>query len=106
MTRTWFTIPEWPRFALAGFCRSTPQWGAVYAAMTGESNELARPLNDRSPIILTPSEYGRWLTASIQDVIGFQFRPPFPASRMTMSERTNSGCRSVSAATGHRKQEA
>jgi putative SOS response-associated peptidase YedK len=25
-TRTWFTIPEWPVFALAGFCRRTPKW--------------------------------------------------------------------------------
>jgi len=88
MTRTWFTIPEWPVFALAGFCRSTPSWGAVYSAMTGDSNELVRPLNDRSPIILAPSEYDRWLTAPIQDVIGFQFRAPFPAARMAM-ERTD-----------------
>jgi len=88
MTRTWFTLPECPVFALAGFCRSVPEWGAVYAAMTGESNELVKPLNDRSPIILAPDEYDRWLTASIQDVIGFQFRAPFPAARMAM-ERTD-----------------
>ncbi len=86
MTRTWFTIPEWPVFALAGFCRSVPEWGAVYAAMTGESNELVKPLNDRSPIILAPKEYDRWLTASIRDVIGFQFRAPFPAARMAMEQ--------------------
>jgi hypothetical protein len=24
MTRTWFTLPEWPVFALSGFCRSVP----------------------------------------------------------------------------------
>jgi putative SOS response-associated peptidase YedK len=65
-----------------------PEWGAVYAAMTGESNELVKPLNDRSPIILAPGEYDRWLTASIRDVIGFQFRSPFPAERMAM-ERTD-----------------
>ncbi|WP_428671997.1 SOS response-associated peptidase family protein [Reyranella sp.] len=85
MTRTWFSIPEWPVFALAGFCRSVPEWGAVYAAMTGESNALVKPLNDRSPIILAPDEYDLWLTASIRDVIGFQFRPPFPADRMAMA---------------------
>jgi putative SOS response-associated peptidase YedK len=86
-TRTWFTIPEWPVFALAGFCRTTPEWGPIYAAMTGDSNELVMPLNDRSPIILAPNEYDRWLTASIEDVIAFQFRKPFPARRMAM-ERT------------------
>jgi len=88
MTRTWFTIPDWPVFALAGFCRSVPGWGAVYAAMTGESNELVKPLNDRSPIILAPGEYDRWLAADIREVIGFQFRAPFPADRMAM-ERTD-----------------
>jgi putative SOS response-associated peptidase YedK len=88
MTRTWFTIPEWPVFALAGFCRTVPNWGAVYAAMTGDSNERVKPLNNRSPIILAPDEYDCWLTASIQDVIGFQFRAPFPAERMAM-ERTD-----------------
>ncbi len=88
MTRTWFTIPDWPVFALAGFCRNVPEWGAVYAAMTGESNALVKPLNDRTPIILAPEEYDLWLTASIRDVIGFQFRLPFPAGRMAM-ERTD-----------------
>jgi putative SOS response-associated peptidase YedK len=88
MTRTWFTIPEWPMFVLAGFCRNMHGGDAVYAAMTGESNELVKPLNDRSPIILAPGEYDRWLTADIRDVIGFQFRAPFPADRMTM-ERTD-----------------
>lgn len=88
MTRAWFTIPNWPVFALAGFCRSVSEWGAVYAAMTGESNELVKPLNDRSPIILAPEEYDRWLAAPIQDVIWFQFRAPFPAERMAM-ERTD-----------------
>jgi len=88
MTRTWFTIPEWPVFALAGFCQSIPHTGPVYAAMTGTSNTLVWPLNDRSPIIVAPDEYDRWLTASIQDVIGFQFRAPFPADRMAM-ERTD-----------------
>jgi putative SOS response-associated peptidase YedK len=87
-TRTWFTIPEWPVFALAGFCRTTPEWGPVYAAMTGDSNELVMPLNDRSPIILAPAEYDRWLTAPIEDVIAFQFRQPLPAERMAM-ERTD-----------------
>lgn len=83
-TRTWFTIPEWPLFALAGFCRTTSEWGSVYAAMTGDSNELVMPLNDRSPIILAPDEYDRWLTAPIEDVIAIQFRKPFPAARMAM----------------------
>jgi hypothetical protein len=52
--------------------------------MTGDSNALVMPLNDRSPIILAPDEYDRWLTAPIEDVIALQFRKPFPAVRMAM----------------------
>lgn len=56
--------------------------------MTGDSNERVKSINNRSPIILAPDEYDCWLTASLQDVIGFQFRAPFPAERMLM-ERTD-----------------
>jgi hypothetical protein len=34
------------------------------------------------PVILAPQEYGRWLEGSIEDVIAFQFRPPFPSERL------------------------
>lgn len=103
-TRTWFTIPEWPVFALAGFCRTTPEWGPVYAAMTGDSNELVLPLNDRSPIILAPDEYDHWLTASIEDVIDFQFRKPFPAARMAF-EPTDELWVPLSERGGHPRQQ-
>ena len=38
MTRTWFSVRDWPVFAWAGFCRRTEEWGPVYAALTTDSS--------------------------------------------------------------------
>jgi len=87
MTRTWFRVKDWPIFAWAGFCRNSEEWGPVYGAMTTDSNSAVAPLNPRMPVILAPNEYEQWLEGSIDDVIEFQFRPPFPAEEMII-ERT------------------
>lgn len=87
MTRTWFAAPGWPMFAWAGFCRRTPEWGAVYAGMTTDSNSAVAPLNPRMPVLLAPSEYEHWLECPIRDVIAYQFRR-FPAERLSI-ERTD-----------------
>lgn len=54
--------------------------------MTGEANEKVRPLNERMPVLLRPSEYEHWLTGDIQDVIKFQFREPLPAEDFDILE--------------------
>ena len=83
-TRTWFSVVGEPLVAWAGFCRNTPEFGPVFAGMTMTANPLVEPYNDRMPVLLTSDEYDRWLRASIQDVIGFQFRQPIAAERMTI----------------------
>jgi putative SOS response-associated peptidase YedK len=88
MTRTWFSVRDWPIFAWAGFCRRTREWGPVYAAMTTDSGPPVAELNPRMPAILAPEEYERWLRGSIEDVIAFQFRPSIPAERFLV-DRTN-----------------
>ena len=50
--------------------------------MTTDSNSAVAPLNPRMPVILAPGEYEQWLEGLIDDVIEFQFRPPFPAEEM------------------------
>ncbi|KQV40540.1 MULTISPECIES: SOS response-associated peptidase family protein [unclassified Rhizobium] len=85
-TRTWFSLHRQPLVAWAGFCRNTPEFGAVFAGMTGEANEKVRPLNDRMPVLLRPNEYEHWLTGDIQDVIKFQFREPLPAEDFDVLE--------------------
>lgn len=81
-TRTWFSIRDQPIMAWAGFCRNIPDVGPCYAGMTMEANAAIPPANDRMPVLLEPHEHDRWLHGSIQDVIGFQFRPPIAADRM------------------------
>ena len=85
-TRTWFSLRNEPIMAWAGFCRNLPDIGPVYAGMTMEANEAIPPTNDRMPVLLDPHEYDQWLRGGIQEVIRFQFRPPFPASRMVVQQ--------------------
>lgn len=78
-TRAWFSLNRQPLMAWAGFCRNTPEFGPVFADMTGVANKKIRPFNDRMPILLKPEEYESWLQCGIEDVIRFQFRePPAP----------------------------
>lgn len=83
-TRTWFSIEGQPIMAWAGFCRNIPDVGPCYAGMTTEANAAIPPTNDRMPVLLEPGEHERWLRGSIEDVIGFQFRPPFAPERMVI----------------------
>ncbi|MDH7639272.1 SOS response-associated peptidase family protein [Sphingomonas oryzagri] len=81
-TRTWFSVHGEPILTWAGFCRKTPEFGPVYAGMTMEANAAIPPTNDRMPVLLERDEYDQWLHGGIEDVIRFQFRPPFAAERM------------------------
>ncbi len=81
-TRSWFSIVDRPLLAWAGFCRNIPEYGPVYAGMTMDANSAVMPYNDRMPVLLEPQDYARWLGGTIQDVIGFQFRPPIAAERI------------------------
>jgi len=56
--------------------------------MTTDSGPPVAELNPRMPVILASQEYERWLEGSIEDVIAFQFRPPFPSERFLV-DRTN-----------------
>lgn len=81
-TRTWFSVRDQPVMAWAGFCRNVPDVGPCYAGMTTEANAAIPPTNDRMPVLLEQDEIDAWLHGTIQDVIRFQFRPPFAADRM------------------------
>lgn len=91
-TRTWFSVYGHAIAAWAGIWRMTDD-GPIYAGLTMEANAAIPPTNDRMPVLLDPQDYDRWLNGSIEDVIGFQFRPPFPAERMVV-ERTTGRWRS------------
>ena len=87
-TRTWFSVKGQPVMAWAGICRNMPEVGPVYAGLTMDANSAVMPTNDRMPVLLEPNEVERWFTGPIEDVIEFQFRAPFAASRMIV-EQTN-----------------
>ncbi|UVC10497.1 SOS response-associated peptidase family protein [Rhizobium sp. TH2] len=78
-TRVWFSLTDEPMAAWAGFCRSTPEFGSVFAGMTTTANDLIMPFNERMPVILRKEEWYRWLHGSISDVIEFEFREPLPS---------------------------
>src|SRR6185312_1589265 len=53
-------------FAFAGLWerwhdRSTGQALETYSIITTDPNEVMLPIHDRMPVILKPSDYGRWL---------------------------------------------
>ena len=99
-TRTWFSLDRMPVMAWAGFCRNMPDHGPRFAGMTMEANAAVAPTNDRMPVLLDPHDCDRWLHGSIEDVIGFQFRPPFSAERFKVEKTEdlwNSGKRPPSA---------
>lgn len=81
-TRAWFSVRGESILAWAGFCRTLPELGPVYAGMTMEANSAIPPTDDRMPALLERYEYDRWLQCSIKDVIWFQSRLPFEADRM------------------------
>jgi putative SOS response-associated peptidase YedK len=102
-TRTWFSVKDRPIVAWAGFCREGLDGEAVYAGMTMDANEAIPPTNDRMPVLLDPEEHRLWLHGDIQDVIRFQFRPPFAASRFRV-QRTDDSWRGVAPPPGTEPQ--
>ena len=73
-------------FAFAGLWES---WeGADHSHLetctmiTGEPNELMRPIHDRMPIILSPVDYPRWLDAEQPPERLQELLKPFPAEAM------------------------
>lgn len=64
----WFTIPDEPVSAFAGIWRQS-QYGAVFAFLTCEPNELVAPLHPKAmPVVLSPSNYENWLSADYDEV--------------------------------------
>jgi len=73
-------------FALAGIYDvwrnvATGEKLTTFCIVTCEPNELMATIHDRMPVILDPSDYGRWLSLkpAPRDLM-----KPFPADKMTM----------------------
>ncbi len=74
-------------FAFAGLWdrwkdRATGGVLETYTIITTDPNNLVQPLHDRMPVILSPSDYDRWLNPGDPDRPPIDLLRPFPAERM------------------------
>ena len=73
-TRTWFSLPDQPVFAVAGIWRDTPEWGPAYSMVMTEACIHVADVHDRMPVILRPSDWSDWLDGP-PDHAGLLCRP-------------------------------
>jgi len=63
-TRTWFSLPSDPVFAVAGLWRDTPEWGPAYAMVMTEACVHLAGVHERMPVILRREDWEGWLGSS------------------------------------------
>ncbi len=74
-------------FALAGLWETwkDPAGGTIASCtiITTAANDLTRPIHDRMPVILHPTDYDRWLDPDLHDAADLQpLLIPFPSAAM------------------------
>jgi len=74
-------------FAFAGLWerwkdKSTGQALETYTVITTDPNELMEPIHNRMPVILKPSDYGRWLDPGDPQRLPVDLLRPYPAEEM------------------------
>ncbi|MDB5724965.1 MAG: hypothetical protein JWQ16_1719 [Novosphingobium sp.] len=78
----WFSVPEQPVFAVAGFWRMMGDIGR-FAMVTCDPNPLVAPIHPKAMLtILEEADWDRWLTCSYDEAVALQ--RPFPADRMSV----------------------
>ncbi|GAA0661271.1 putative SOS response-associated peptidase YedK [Sphingomonas insulae] len=78
----WFSVPDLPVFAVAGFWQQTAK-GQGFTIVTCDPNELVEPIHPKAMItILHEADWSRWLRDSYDDVVSLQ--QPCPADKMTV----------------------
>jgi len=73
-TRTWFSLPEEPVFAVAGIWRDTDEWGPAYSMVMTEACIHVADVHDRMPVILRREDWSDWLDGP-PDAAGLLCRP-------------------------------
>jgi len=64
-TRTWFSLPDQPVFAVAGSWRDTPEWGPACSMVMTEAcihveGIHVEGIHDRMPVVLRPEDWTGW----------------------------------------------
>ena len=83
-TRTWFSLPHQPVFAVAGIWRDSDKWGPAYSMVMTEACIHVADVHDRMPVILRRQDWSDWLDGP-PDAAGLLCRP-YP--EMMVVERT------------------
>jgi putative SOS response-associated peptidase YedK len=73
-TRTWFSLPDEPIFAVAGIWRDTEEWGPAYSMVMTEACIHVADVHDRMPVILRRADWSDWLDGA-PDAAGLLCRP-------------------------------
>ena len=73
-TRTWFSLPDEPLFAVAGLWRDTAEWGRAYTMVMTEACLHVADVHDRMPVILKCADWDDWLDGAPDDA-GLLCRP-------------------------------
>lgn len=66
-TRSWFSVPGQPVFAVAGLWRNSAEFGHCYTMVMTEACIEIGDLHERMPVILTPAESRRWVETTDRD---------------------------------------
>lgn len=66
-TRTWFSLPNEPLFAVAGLWRQTDEWGLAYTMVMTEACIHVADVHDRMPVILRRDDWNDWLDGAPDD---------------------------------------
>ena len=82
------TMSDGEIFAFAGlwdrWCdKTTGQILETYTIVTTDANELMQPIHNRMPVIVKPSDYGRWLEPRDPQQLPIDLLRPFDADAMT-----------------------
>ena len=73
-TRTWFSLPDEPLFAVAGIGRDTEEWGPAYPMIMTEACIHVADVHDRMPVIVRQEDWSDWLDGP-PDAAGLLCRP-------------------------------
>lgn len=87
-------IPGREPFGMAGVWKpwrnpKTNQWERTFAVVTGEPNEIMRPIHDRMTTILKPRDYEEYLAESERPPVHLLRIPPAEEMRATRIEETS-----------------
>ncbi|MEN7538801.1 SOS response-associated peptidase [Aurantiacibacter flavus] len=75
-TRTWFSVPDQPVFAIAGIWRDTDEWGPAYSMVMTEACIHVADVHDRMPVVLRRNEWSDWLEGPAKTAR--EFCRPYP----------------------------